>query len=179
MYHELTIPKLEFYDSKAKEFYYTEPTTLILMHSLSSISEWEAKYHKPFLTKDAKSIRETIDYIRFMTINQVDPLVYSGITNEMVSEVEAYIQDPMTATWFSEQKSTRINRQVITSELVYYWMTVFGIPFECDKWHFNRLMTLIRVCSEKNSPRKMGKREQAKSNAALNAARRKARNSRG
>ena len=177
----VTIPKLEFYDSSKKEFFYTEETTLFLEHSLAAISKWEAEYKRPFLDNGKKTVRETIDYIRCMTLNpNVNPLVYTGITDETIQKVDAYIQDPMTATWFTEHENKTASRKTVTSELIYYWMTSFGIPFECENWHFNRLMTLIRICSEKNKkPRKMGKKEQARRNTDLNAARRRARNSRG
>ena len=173
---EITIPEQEFYVPATKTFVYTSETVLHLEHSLVSISKWEAKYKKPFLESNEKTVRESIDYIRCMTLdNGINPLVYSGITNEMISSVDEYIQDPMTATWFKEVNKPKRSHQVVTSELVYYWMTAFNIPFECECWHFNRLMTLIRICGEKNAkPKKMNKREAARRNTELNAARRKA-----
>lgn len=177
----LVIPEREFYNSQTKEFIHIKATTLSLEHSLISLSRWEAQYKKPFLDKKKKTVQETVDYIRCMTVTaNVDPNVYLAITDEMVLMVENYIQDPMTATWFNDREERRFGSQTITSELIYYWMVELGIPFECQKWHLNRLMTLIRVCTEKRKkPRKMGRREQARSNAALNAARRRAHNSRG
>lgn len=135
---------------------------------------------KPFLVKDPKTVAETIDYIKCMTITQnVDPLVYNSLTNENIEEINHYIDLPMTATTFREDNSPK-SREIVTSELIYYWMISLNIPMECQKWHLNRLLTLIRVCNVKNSPpKKMSRRELANRNAALNAARRKKLNSKG
>lgn len=175
------IPAQEFYLPKKREFVYIKPSKLLLEHSLISISKWESMYKKPFLDSSSKTTQETIDYIKCMTLNSnVDPIVYNGITDVMIREIEAYIEDPMTATRIMELGSKAKNRrQIITSELIYYWMIEFNIPFECQKWHLNRLMMLIRVCNEKRNPKKMTSREMAKTNTALNAARRTMHNSRG
>ncbi len=135
---------------------------------------------KPFLTKDVKTVAETIDYIKCMTITQnVDPLVYNSLTNANIEEINHYIDLPMTATTFREDHSPK-SREIVTSELIYYWMISLNIPMECQKWHLNRLLTLIRVCNVKNTPpKKMSRRELANRNAALNAARRKKLNSKG
>ena len=116
-----------------------------------------------------------------MTLTQnVDPKVYNFLTDENIHDVNAYIEAPMTATWFSNSNTGKQNLEQITAELVYYWMIALNIPFECQKWHLNRLLTLIRVCEVKNSPpKKMSKREILSRNAALNAARRKQLNSKG
>ena len=171
----IKIKKDRLYDRKNKVFIYTKDTTLSLEHSLVSISKWEAKYHKPFLSKEDRTNEEIIDYIKFMTITQnVDPNVYRLINNEHIKAINEYISNPMTATWFSEVKSPakRSNEQ-ITSELIYYWMTAFNIPFSCEKWHLNRLMTLIRICNLKSQPpKKYSKKEIMSKNSALNAARR-------
>jgi hypothetical protein len=141
-----------------------------------SISKWEAKWHKPFISKDNRTYEETIDYVRCMTITQnVDPNIYLLITNENLKEINEYIGNPMTATWFNERnQQSKKNSEQITSELIYYWMIAFQIPFECQKWHLNRLLVLIRICNIKNQPqKKLSKREILSKNAALNAARRK------
>lgn len=171
---EITIPEIENYDEEKNEFFMTKECTLRLEHSLVSISKWESKWHKPFLVSDEKTIEELTDYIRCMTITQnVDPNVYFGIPDSEFKKVEEYIQDPMTATTFKEQKS-QANREIVTSELIYYWMVALEIPFECQKWHLNRLLTLIKVCNIKNQPqKKMPIREILNNNRALNAARRK------
>ena len=132
-----------------------------------------------FFVKE-KTYEETIDYIKCMTLTRdVDPLVYYGLTNDNIEQINKYIAAPMTATSFSD-KNGKGGREIITSELIYYWMISQNIPFECQKWHLNRLLTLIRVCNIKNAPpKKHSRREIASRNAALNAARRKQLNSKG
>lgn len=132
------------------------------------------------MTKEPKTAAETIDYIKCMTITQnVNPKVYNSLTAENIEQINNYIDEPMTATTFSETNNTR-SREIITSELIYYWMFSLNIPMECQKWHLNRLLTLIRVCNIKNAPpKKMSRRDIMSRNAALNAARRKKLNSKG
>lgn len=177
----ITIPAVELWDESRQEFVTTKEQTLQLEHSLVSLSKWESKWCKPFLTKEQKTIEETIDYIRCMTLTQnVDPEVYRYLTNENIDQVNKYIAAPMTATFVSEDKNTPPNREQVTSELIYYWMIALTIPFECQKWHLNRLLMLIRVCNHKNKPpKKMNRRDLASRNASLNAARRKKLNTRG
>lgn len=172
---KVTIPGDEFWDEKKEEFVHTKDVTLSLEHSLVSLSKWEAKWHKPFLGTGEKSVEETVDYIRCMTLTQnVDSSVYQFIDDNTMKQVSDYIADPMTATWFSKNDNSPPSREVVTAEVVYYWMIALNIPFECQKWHLNRLLTLIRVCNAKNAPsKKLGKKQLAKRNAALNAARRK------
>lgn len=170
----ITIPATEEYDDAREEFIETQEQTLILEHSLVSISKWEAKWHKPFLGKEDKTPEETIDYIRCMTITKnVDPNVYYAMTPDIVKQINEYIENPMTATWFSDKNHKKSSKEVVTSELIYYWMTALQIPFECDKWHLNRLMTLIQIASIKNQPpKKMSKKDAMSQQRALNAARR-------
>lgn len=176
----LTIPATELFNDKTQEFITVSEKTLQLEHSLVSLSKWESKWHKPFLSKEPKTVAETLDYIKCMTITQnVDPKVYSSLSNENIEQINEYIDAPMTATTFSNNQGSR-NREVVTSELIYYWMISLNIPMECQKWHLNRLLTLIRVCNVKNTPpKKMSRREIMNRNAALNAARRKQLNSSG
>lgn len=171
----------ERWDEKKQMFIEPKVQVLQLEHSLVSLSKWESKYCKPFLSKSEKTIEETLDYIKFMTISQnVNPEVYDHITLNNVREINAYIDAPMTATTFANDKNGRPNREIITAELIYYWMITLNIPFECQKWHLNRLITLIRVCDVKNAPpKKMSKREIASRNASLNAARRQRLNTKG
>lgn len=175
------IPETEQFNQKTNEFFTTKAHTLVLEHSLVSISKWESKWQKPFLTGGQKTMPETLDYIKCMTLTQnVDPNVYNVIPKTELAKIHDYVGNPMTATTFSDTKNNGRSREVITSELIYYWMIASNIPFECQKWHINRLLTLIRVCSIKNGPqKKMSKAETMRSNAQLNAARRKALHSHG
>ena len=178
---QITIPAMEYYDETKDEFSSTKEQTLQLEHSLVSISKWEAKWHKAFLSKQDKTYEETLDYIRCMTITQnVNPEVYTRLTRANIEQVNEYISAPMTATYFADDKSAKPSRETVTAELIYYWMIVLNIPFECQKWHLNRLLTLIRVCNVKNTPpKKRSKKEIMNQNAALNAARRKQLNTKG
>lgn len=177
----ITIPATELWDEANEEFKTTKEITLQLEHSLVSLSKWESKWCKPFLSDDPKSDEEILDYIKCMTITQnVDSDVYNYLSPRNKKEIDDYIKAPMTATWFRKDNSKGPNREVITSEVIYYYMFAFGIPIECQKWHLNRLMTLIRVCDAKNKPpEKMSRNELLSRNAALNAARRKKLNSKG
>ena len=178
----ITVPSVELWDEVKEEFVKTKEQTLQLEHSLVSISKWEAKWCKVFLSKKEKTYEETIDYIKCMTITQnVSPDTYKYLTKDNIEQINKYISAPMTATWFSEDKSgSRSNSEQVTSELIYYWMIAFNIPFECQKWHLNRLLTLIRVCNIKNKPaKKMSKSDIMRRNASLNAARRKQLNTNG
>ena len=177
----ITIPATEQWDERRQEFVHTKEQTLQLEHSLVSLSKWESKWCKPFLSKEGKSHEETIDYIKCMTLNpSIDPDVYNGLTQENIRQINKYIEAPMTATTFSEERGSKANREVVTAELIYYWMIALNIPFECQKWHLNKLLTLVRVCNIKNAPpKKMSKRATTNHYAQLNAARRKQFNSRG
>jgi hypothetical protein len=180
---EISIPiSPEGWDDEKQEFVDPKIQKLKLEHSLVSLSKWESKWCKPFFTRFEKSVEETIDYIKCMTITQnVDPDVYNKLTQENVKQINEYISSPMTATVFSEDKNGKGSREVITSDLIYYWMVALQIPFDpCEKWHLNRLFTLIRICNIKNAPpKKRSKRDIMSRNAALNAARRQQLNSKG
>lgn len=178
---KITIPKSEGFDESKNEFVYFKEQTLQLEHSLVSVSKWESKWHKPFLTKENKSYEETIDYIRCMTVTQnVDPTVYSRLTKANIDAVNDYIGDPMTATTFREDHTSTPNREIVTSEIIYHWMIALNIPPEYQKWHLNRLLTLIKVCNIKSQPpKKRSKKDIMSQNAALNAARRKNLNTKG
>lgn len=162
------------FDPKTSEFINVKSATLTLEHSLISISKWEAKWHKPYLSREEKTQEEVIDYVRCMTLNgSVDPNVYRVLTKDNINKIVDYIQDPMTATTIKKE-GRKASREIITSELIYYWMTALNIPFDpCQKWHLNRLMTLIEVCSVKNAPpKKMPRAAALKQQHALNAQRR-------
>lgn len=179
---QIVIPiKPERWDEKNQVFIEPEVRVLQLEHSLVSIDKWESKWCKPFLSKKDKTDEEIIDYVKCMTITQnVNPEVYNHLTNENIQQIKDYIAAPMTATTFSDASDKKASREVVTSEVIYWWMIVNNIPFECKKWHINKLITLIRVCSAKNSPRKKRPTKQiASNNYALNMARRKQLNSKG
>lgn len=180
---QVTIPSVELYDENTNEFFTIDGRTLTLEHSLASLSKWESKWCKPFLSKDKMTEEESIDYIRCMTLTpDVPPEVYAIIPNSVIEEVSEYIAKPMTATWFSEdsKKGKKKSNEQVTAEIIYYWMIALNIPPEYESWHLNKLLTLVRVCDEKNKP---PKKRSAKSimseNAALNMARRKKLNTKG
>ena len=169
----VTIPPTETYDEATNQFIGIGAWELELEHSLVSVSKWEARWGIPFLDGKDKTPEQTLDYIRAMTITpNVPPEVYYVIPRSAIDEITAYISASMTATWFNEKK-TQPAREAITSELIYYWMIASNVPFECQTWHLNRLITLIRVCQAKSSnQKKMSSREVAEQNRALNEARR-------
>lgn len=177
---KIIIPSFESFDESANEFSKSKEQVLQLEHSLVSLSKWESRWCKPFLSKEIQTPEETIDYIRCMTLTQNVPKeIYRGITHEIIEQIDEYIDAPMTATVFSNAKNT-VNRETITAEIIYYWMITFNIPFECQKWHLNRLLTLINVCNIKNQPPKpMSTREIMTRNASLNEERKRALNTRG
>lgn len=175
---QIEIPEREYFDDVTGEFGTIKHTVLTLEHSLVSVSKWESKWCKPFLSSNEKTTEETLDYVRCMTTSSnVNPIVYKALTKENFEEIFNYINAPMTATWFNENnigKPGRTSGETVTSELIYYWMIALQIPMECQRWHLNRLLTLIKVCNIKNTPAKqMSRSEILNQNRALNAARRK------
>lgn len=177
---EITIPAYELFNDVTQEFESEESRTICLEHSLISVSKWESRWNKPFLSNSYKSNEEIKDYIRCMTINKgVPETAYLYITNKQLQEINDYISAPMTATTITDTEQ-HPSREVMTSELIYYYMLTANIPFECEKWHLNRLLTLIKVCGVKNGDqKKRPPAEVMRSNAALNAARKKQYNTRG
>lgn len=168
---KVVIPPIEFWDEEKQEFTESGEEELHLEHSLVSLSEWESKWEKPFLTETEKTDEMTLDYIRCMALNEVSESVYTRIPSSETSRIVEYINAKMTATWFAEEKRPR-KPETITAEIVYYWMITLNIPVEFQHWHFNKLITLVKVCQEKTQPpKKMGKREVAERNRRLNEAR--------
>lgn len=178
----ITIPETEFFDEKKDVFCTVKETKISLEHSLISISKWESKWHKPFLDTKNKSTEEVIDYIKCMTITQnVNDNVYECLTGDIINKINEYIENPMTATWFNEGNNPKRNRKIITSEVIYGWMVAFNIPVEFEKWHLNRLITLIRVCEINNSgnKKKMPMKKVIEDNKLLNEKRKKIMNTTG
>lgn len=184
---KITIPKVEYdeiWDEKNEKFIPIPKqceTTLQLEHSLISISKWESKWCKAFFSKKEKTYEETIDYIRCMTLTpNVKSDVYYRIGKNEFNIIREYMEAPMTATVVNDSCSKKRNSEIVTSELIYYWMVALNIPFECQKWHINRLLMLIRVCNAKNEPaKKMSRKDVMSRNAAINAANRKKYRSKG
>lgn len=178
----LVVPAVEIFNDDTQEFELAvSGKTLRMEHSLISLSKWESLWHKPFLSRDEKTTEETLSYMEIMTITQnVDPFFYRTIPTKSISEVNAYIENPMSATTFPEKKIHTINNEIVTSEIIYYWMVALTIPFECQKWHLNRLLTLINVCNIKNQPKtKRTRAEIVARNHELNEARKKKFNTKG
>ena len=177
----ITVPDTEMFNEATQQFYVVKGCTLQLEHSLVSLAKWESKWKKPFLGTGKKTQEETLDYIRCMTITQnVNPFVYRCLTNENLVQIREYIDDSMTATTINHQQKRTTNREILTAEIIYYYMIALNIPFECQKWHLNRLFMLIRVCSIKNSKqKKMSKSDYFSHRRALNEKRKKELNTHG
>lgn len=165
----------ETFNEETNTFETFNGVTLYLEHSLISLSKWESKYQKPFLAYGEKTSEEIFEYLKAMIItSDTDPDVIYRCSQENVNEIQAYIDSSQSATTFGMMPERRGPGEVITSELIYYWMVAFNIPFECQYWHLNRLFSLIRICNIKNSkPKKMSRNEIAQRNRELNEQRRK------
>lgn len=171
---QITIVLVEGFDEAAGEFAPSQSLKLDLEHSLVSLSKWESKWELPFLSEE-KSQEQAFDYVRMMILGPIPSEEdFSHLSEENLAEINTYINAKMTATWFSERHTPRGRQEIVTAELIYYWMISLGVPFECQHWHLNRLLTLIKVCSIKNAPKKkMSRSEAAAQQRELNATRRR------
>lgn len=186
----IIVPKTEWFNEETNEFFYTKETSLTLEHSLISLSKWESKWKKPFLgvkSGSTLSPEEFLSYVECMTVSpkEVDPYIYRAIlykTPDLLKKVQDYIDDPMTATWFSDknEKKKSSDKTPITSEVIYYWMCKLQIPVEFERWHLNRLITLIEVFNANDAPKKKKNRnELLAERRALNEQRKRAYHTKG
>lgn len=169
----LQVPKSEVFDEKLERFITIPEKTLVLEHSLKSVAKWESKWNVPFLSDTEKTREQTLDYIGCMSVNQdIDPLILERLTRKELSTITDYINAKMTATTITRRKPPRPTSEKITAEIIYWWMIQYGIPPEYEKWHLNRLLMLVEVCSIKGAPQqKMSMSEQMAQQRALNKAR--------
>lgn len=170
----ITIPLTESFNEETSEFVITEAHELVLEHSLVTLSKWESKWEKPFIDNNDKTDEMVLDYVRTMIQGEIPPEeILDKLSADNFDQIKNYIDAKMTATWFNEPKTSPGPKEVITAEIIYYWMISHGIPFECQEWHLNKLLTLIKVCNYKNAPKeKMNPAEAMKSQRELNAQRR-------
>jgi len=170
---KLVVPGTEYFNEETESFETVGDFELELEHSLVSLSKWESKYQKPFLTNSNKTPKEILAYIEAMIISPIyPPEIFGRLSQENINQINEYIESKESATTFGSMPERKGRGEVITSELIYYWMVAFTIPFECEYWHLNRLFALIRICNIKNSkPTKMSRNEIASRNRELNAIR--------
>lgn len=180
----LQIPDRELWDPVQERFIHIQGCEVDLEHTLDAISKWESKWHIPFHDdRKEKTLEQNLDYVRCMCLTpNIDPEIFRYISEENAKEISEYIGDKATATWFNDPTRRSGKREIITAEIIYYWMTAYNIPESYQYWHLNKLMTLLRVCAEKNNTdknKKIPKANMAAQRRALNAARRKKYNTRG
>lgn len=169
----IVVPGQELFDNEKQKFITTEDVTLRMEHSLVAIHNWESKWHKPFLVPKGHSGEEVLDYFRMMCLDDVDPSVFDRMSEENLQEIQAYMENVMTATTFHNLPDKPGGREIVTAEIVYYWMVSLQIPLDRETWHFGRLMALIRTVNTKNAPKKkMNTKDALAQQRELNAQRR-------
>lgn len=178
---KITIPEKELFDERLSCFVKMEGGTFEIEHSLAALSKWEAEHGVPFLSNSKKTVEESLDYIRCMTVTpDVNPDLYYRIDNTVMQKINEYIESKQTATTIRRIGNRGPSREVITAEVIYYWMIATGIPSEYDQWHLNKLLTLIEVCNAKANPgKKMSKKDIYAQNRALNESRKAKHKTRG
>ncbi len=178
---KLTVLGQELYNEVTEEFSTQPDVVLELEHSLVSLSKWESKNQKPFLAPGEKTPEEIIDYISCMIISpEVNSEILFRMSQQNLEDIRNYIDSKQSATTFGEMPQRPSRVEVVTSELIYYWMVAFTIPPEYQYWHLNRLFALIRICNVKNSkPKPMSKNEIAMRNREINEQRRQQYNTKG
>lgn len=178
---KIIIPGDEYFNEETETFQTVGDFELELEHSLISLSKWESKYKKPFLSSEGKSPEEILAYVKAMILTPIYPEdLFLRLTQKNYAEINDYIESKESATTFGHMPERKGRGEIITSELIYYWMVAFNIPFECERWHLNRLFALVRICNIKNQkPKKMSRSEIAARNRELNAQRRLQYNTKG
>lgn len=179
---ELVIPAQEYWDERTEKFVTVDSGILVLKHNLVSLNKFESRNKIPLFSRNPITREQRIDYVKCMLINEVkDENIFLSITNADLKKVDEYINDSMTATVFSGRKERNVSGRFITAELVYYWMAAFNIPYyPCEEWHLNKLLTLIKVCSEEQKgPQKKSRRDAMMDQRALNEMRKKQLNTKG
>jgi hypothetical protein len=177
----LFIEPIELFNEETQTFQTLDGFELELEHSLVSLSKWESITKVPFLSKTDKTPEDIRLYIEAMIISPIYPPNAVGrMTQSNIDQVNAYLESSESATTFGTMPEVKGRGETITSELIYYWMVAFNIPFECERWHLNRLFSLIRICNIKNTkPKKMTARQLAERNARLNEERKQKYQTRG
>lgn len=167
---KIIVPSMDLFNEEDNTFTTVPETIIELEHSLLAMSKWESKFQVPFLGSSPKTNQEMLEYVRLMIVTPNYPEnILSRLTSENYDSIKEYIESSQSATTFSNRSKAKGKPEIITSELIYYWMVAFTIPFECESWNLNRLFALIRICDIKNSkPKPMTQRELAERNRSIN-----------
>ena len=167
----ITVPGIDFWDSEREIFIVRDEFVLELEHSLVTLSKWEQKYEKPYLGPEKHSTEEVLGYVAAMAVTQdLSPEVLVRLSEDNFVEISEYINKKASGTFFSDVMPGKRSSEIITSELIYYWLSAFHIDFNpVENWHLTRLFNLLRVASVKNAPEKKRSRASiAQEQKALN-----------